>query len=93
MDPNKHEASLEKNEKQEHYGVHVEQADVDEGARFNLDRDLDPAEALRVRKKIDRHILPMMCGKFASAGSTIGYLMIYVISSALLVGWIAVTIQ
>ncbi|KAF8519820.1 MFS general substrate transporter [Gautieria morchelliformis] len=61
MDPIEHKTSMEKNEKHEHYGVHVEQAEVDEGARFNLGRDLDPTEALRVRKKIDRHILPMMC--------------------------------
>ncbi|KAF7345820.1 MFS general substrate transporter [Mycena venus] len=47
------------------------QADVVEVSATNLDTgaelvwgqygELDPAEALRVRKKIDRHILPLMC--------------------------------
>ncbi|KAJ7618009.1 major facilitator superfamily domain-containing protein [Roridomyces roridus] len=35
---------------------------VDTGALLvSGDAELDPAEALRVRKKIDRHILPLMC--------------------------------
>ncbi|KZV92894.1 MFS general substrate transporter [Exidia glandulosa HHB12029] len=41
--------------------VHVSEKDVDTAAQvgFNIDT-LDPAEAERVRKKIDRHILPLM---------------------------------
>jgi ACS family allantoate permease-like MFS transporter len=37
--------------------------EVDTGAQFvaGLSTELDPAEAARVRKKIDYHILPMMC--------------------------------
>ena len=65
MNPNDEKISSE-NEKQEHYGVHVEEKQVDDGALFNLGRELNPAEALRIRKKIDRHILPMMCGKYCS---------------------------
>lgn len=66
MDSKDIETNMEKNEKHEHYGVHVEETQVDVGARFNLGRELDSAESLRVRKKIDRHILPMMCGKSGS---------------------------
>lgn len=47
-----------------HYTVHVEEKQVDEGAHFSLGRAIDPEEALRLRKKIDRHILPMMCGMY-----------------------------
>ncbi|KAF8214279.1 MFS general substrate transporter [Mycena galopus ATCC 62051] len=45
--------------------VEVSAADVDTGAMLasGVD-DLDPAEAVRIRKKIDRHILPLMCGMF-----------------------------
>lgn len=41
--------------------VHVQEKLIDEAAHFSLGREIDPNEALRVRKKIDRHILPMMC--------------------------------
>ena len=63
MNPNESDKSLKDDEKHEHYGVHVQETQVDEAARFNLGREVDPAEALRVRKKIDKHILPMMCGE------------------------------
>lgn len=42
--------------------VHAQERQVDEAARFSLGRDVTPEEALAVRKKIDRHILPLMCG-------------------------------
>ncbi|KAJ7121937.1 major facilitator superfamily domain-containing protein [Mycena filopes] len=43
-------------------GVEVSVNDVDTGAMLaSGDVELDSAEALRVRKKIDRHILPLMC--------------------------------
>ncbi|KAF7341599.1 MFS general substrate transporter [Mycena sanguinolenta] len=43
--------------------VEVSVADVDTGAVLacGVDVDLDPDEAVRIRKKIDRHILPLMC--------------------------------
>ncbi len=38
---------------------------VDTGAQLVAGGvDLDPAEALRIRKKIDWHILPLMCGEY-----------------------------
>ncbi|KAF8521390.1 major facilitator superfamily domain-containing protein [Hysterangium stoloniferum] len=52
----------EKDEKRAHHGIHIEEKQVDQAAHFSLGRELDPEEALRVRRKIDRHILPMMCG-------------------------------
>ncbi|KAF8521394.1 MFS general substrate transporter [Hysterangium stoloniferum] len=52
----------EKDEKRAHHGIHIEVKQVDQAAHFSLGRELDPEEALRVRRKIDRHILPMMCG-------------------------------
>ncbi|KAJ7907544.1 major facilitator superfamily domain-containing protein [Mycena leptocephala] len=53
-------------EKQEAVDVSVVQVsvdDIDTGAVLasSVDAELDPAEALRIRKKIDRHILPLMC--------------------------------
>ncbi|KAF8521402.1 hypothetical protein BU17DRAFT_87956 [Hysterangium stoloniferum] len=51
----------EKDEKRAHHGIHIEEKQVDQAAHFSLGRELDPEEALRVRRKIDRHILPMMC--------------------------------
>ncbi|KAJ7926956.1 major facilitator superfamily domain-containing protein [Mycena leptocephala] len=43
--------------------IEVSADDIDTGAAVASggDADLDPLEALRVRKKIDRHILPLMC--------------------------------
>ncbi|KAJ7915331.1 MFS general substrate transporter [Mycena leptocephala] len=59
-------------EKQEAVDVSVVQVsvdDIDTGAVMASGVDeLDPAEALRIRKKIDRHILPLMCDK-ATLGS------------------------
>lgn len=41
--------------------VHVTEKEVDTAAQVAFDiGELDPAEAERVRKKIDRHILPLM---------------------------------
>jgi len=47
-------------EKSNAHVVHVTEKQVDEGARYSLGRDITPEEALRIRKKIDWHILPMM---------------------------------
>ncbi|KAF8500319.1 MFS general substrate transporter [Russula emetica] len=43
--------------------VSVDSQEVDTGAQLDasLHAPLDPAEALRIRRKIDRHILPLMC--------------------------------
>ncbi|RDB14729.1 Thiamine pathway transporter THI73 [Hypsizygus marmoreus] len=42
--------------------VAVSAKEVDTAAELaSGDEELDPAEALRVRRKIDRHILPLMC--------------------------------
>ncbi|KAH8111692.1 MFS general substrate transporter [Phellopilus nigrolimitatus] len=35
--------------------------EVDEAAQLATQEDIDPAEALRIRRKIDKHILPLMC--------------------------------
>ncbi|KAJ7681032.1 major facilitator superfamily domain-containing protein, partial [Mycena polygramma] len=44
-------------------GIEVSVDDVDTGAAVTsgVDTELDPVEALRVRKKIDYHIIPLMC--------------------------------
>ncbi|KAJ6496103.1 major facilitator superfamily domain-containing protein [Mycena sanguinolenta] len=44
-------------------GIEVSVNAVDTGAAlaFGGDMELDPSEALRIRKKIDHHILPLMC--------------------------------
>ncbi|PAV15644.1 MFS general substrate transporter [Pyrrhoderma noxium] len=49
----------EKDEKFNH--ATAETKEVDEAAQLSIEGEVDPAEALRVRKKIDRHILPLMC--------------------------------
>ncbi|KAJ7909279.1 MFS general substrate transporter [Mycena leptocephala] len=58
-------ASVEKDlsEKHHHAAVEVSASAVDTGAAlvYGEHGELDPAEALRVRKKIDYHILPLMC--------------------------------
>ncbi|KAG6334445.1 hypothetical protein ID866_4646 [Astraeus odoratus] len=49
---------------EKHHGVSVSTKEVDSAAQLvaGFSEPLDPEEALRIRKKIDRHILPMMCG-------------------------------
>ncbi|KAJ6550314.1 MFS general substrate transporter [Mycena capillaripes] len=46
--------------------IEVSVYDVDTGAALasSGDTELDPQEALQLRKKIDRHILPLMCRAF-----------------------------
>ncbi|KAJ7613116.1 MFS general substrate transporter [Roridomyces roridus] len=62
-----HRSSTDENEKRghEHGAVQVSVTEVDTGAALVSGGDgvldLDPYEALRVRRKIDRHILPLMC--------------------------------
>ncbi|KAI5119271.1 hypothetical protein M0805_008052 [Coniferiporia weirii] len=53
----------EKNESVDEKFHHAtaETREVDEGAQFSSQGQLDPAEALRIRRKIDKHILPLMC--------------------------------
>ncbi|KAG1740652.1 MFS general substrate transporter [Suillus lakei] len=48
---------------QKHAGVSV--SEVDTGAQLvaGLTSTLSPDEALRIRRKIDRHIMPLMCGE------------------------------
>ncbi|KAF9239490.1 MFS general substrate transporter [Melanogaster broomeanus] len=45
------------------HGVAVSVTDVDTAAQLaaGLSEPLDPAEALRIRRKIDMHVLPLMC--------------------------------
>ncbi|KIJ61693.1 hypothetical protein HYDPIDRAFT_31026 [Hydnomerulius pinastri MD-312] len=45
------------------HGVAVSSTEVDTAAQLaaGLSGDIEPEEALRIRKKIDRHILPLMC--------------------------------
>ncbi|KAG2078481.1 MFS general substrate transporter [Suillus decipiens] len=48
-----------------HAGVSLSTKDVDTGAQLvaGLTSTLHPDEALRIRRKIDRNIMPMMCGE------------------------------
>ncbi|KAI6046644.1 MFS general substrate transporter, partial [Pisolithus marmoratus] len=48
---------------EKHNGVAVSTKEVDTAAQLvaGFSGTLDPDEALRIRKKIDKHILPMMC--------------------------------
>ncbi|KAL5520352.1 hypothetical protein ACEPAG_9576 [Sanghuangporus baumii] len=39
----------------------AEYREVDEAAQLSVQGTVDPAEALRIRRKIDLHILPLMC--------------------------------
>ncbi|KAJ7033817.1 major facilitator superfamily domain-containing protein [Mycena alexandri] len=56
--------SDEKHTDEKHEGIEVSVQDVDTGAMVASGNvELDPAESLRVRKKIDRYILPLMCGR------------------------------
>ncbi|KAI5984683.1 MFS general substrate transporter [Pisolithus albus] len=54
-------SGIAKDEK--HNGISVSTKEVDTAAQLaaGLSGTLDPAEALRIRKKIDKHILPLMC--------------------------------
>lgn len=51
-------------EKRTHVHVAAASEEVDTGARLvaGTFEEVDPKEALRLRKKIDRHIMPLMCG-------------------------------
>ncbi|KAF7346810.1 MFS general substrate transporter [Mycena sanguinolenta] len=61
----KRNASLEKDasvdEKHQGVKVSVNAVDTAAGLVYGEHGELDPAEALRVRRKIDHHILPLMC--------------------------------
>ncbi|KAG0694901.1 MFS general substrate transporter [Suillus ampliporus] len=48
---------------EKHAGVSMSTKDVDTGAQLvaGLTSALDPDEALRIRRKIDKHIMPLMC--------------------------------
>ncbi|KAI0261757.1 MFS general substrate transporter [Gloeopeniophorella convolvens] len=56
----------EKNEAKNDHVVSVESAQVDTAAQFvaGVSSPLDPEVASRIRGKIDKHILPLMCGVF-----------------------------
>ncbi|KAF8900479.1 MFS general substrate transporter [Gymnopilus junonius] len=57
------EASYENQEKEKHEIVAISTKEVDTAAELGSGDQgpLDAAEALRVRRKIDKHILPLMC--------------------------------
>ncbi|KAJ6454140.1 major facilitator superfamily domain-containing protein [Mycena sanguinolenta] len=61
----KRNTSLEKDASvdEKHHGVKVsvDAVDTAAGLVYGEHGELDPAEALRVRRKIDHHILPLMC--------------------------------
>ncbi|KAJ7027370.1 major facilitator superfamily domain-containing protein [Mycena alexandri] len=68
--------SDEKHTDEKHEGIEVSVQDVDTGAMVASGNvELDPAESLRVRKKIDRYILPLMCGvvEFSTGTSALPY--------------------
>ncbi|KAJ7508955.1 major facilitator superfamily domain-containing protein [Mycena galericulata] len=56
-------ASIDKGGNEKHAHTEVTVSEVDTGAAlvYGEHGQLDPAEALRVRRKIDYHILPLMC--------------------------------
>ncbi|KAK7013848.1 MFS general substrate transporter [Favolaschia claudopus] len=68
----KRKESIEK-ETETDGAVHVSASEVDTGAAlvYGEHGALDAAEALRVRKKIDYHILPLMCNKTTLGSSAI----------------------
>lgn len=46
--------------------IHIEESRLDEAAQFSLDTStISSEDSLRVRKKIDKYILPMMCTLYA----------------------------
>ncbi|OJA13962.1 hypothetical protein AZE42_03611 [Rhizopogon vesiculosus] len=57
------ESSSAAHKDEKHAGVSLSTREVDTGAQLvaGLTSTLDPDEALRVRRKIDRHIMPLMC--------------------------------
>ncbi|KAI0252932.1 hypothetical protein BJV78DRAFT_256164 [Lactifluus subvellereus] len=48
---------------EEHSHLSIDSRQVDTGAQLvaGVASPLDPNESLRIRRKIDRHILPLMC--------------------------------
>ncbi|KAI0261758.1 MFS general substrate transporter [Gloeopeniophorella convolvens] len=58
--------SSENSEAKDDHVVSVEPAQVDTAAQLvaGVSSPLDPEVALRIRRKIDTHILPLMCGVF-----------------------------
>lgn len=47
-----------------HRAFNKNQADAGAQLVAGLQADVDPAESARIRKKIDWHILPLMCSEF-----------------------------
>ncbi len=47
-----------------HRAFNKNQADAGAQLVAGLQADVDPAESVRIRKKIDWHILPLMCSEF-----------------------------
>ncbi|KAJ7081269.1 MFS general substrate transporter [Mycena epipterygia] len=62
---NNRRVSVEKDVNEKHQHVEVSATEVDTGASLVYGEHgvLDEAEALRIRRKIDYHILPLMCNK------------------------------
>ncbi|KAG1741544.1 MFS general substrate transporter [Suillus paluster] len=57
---------------EKHTGVLLSTKDVDAGAQLvaGSTSALDPDEALKIRRKIDRHIMPLMCGDIQAMDKT-----------------------
>ncbi|KAI0000635.1 MFS general substrate transporter [Russula compacta] len=57
--------SSSENSDEKHVHLAIDSHLVDSGAQLvtGIHSSLDPAESLRIRRKIDRHILPLMCSR------------------------------
>ena len=51
-------------EQQHHVAFNKNQVDAGAQLIAGIQGDIDPAESARIRKKIDWHILPLMCSEF-----------------------------
>ncbi|KAH9991575.1 MFS general substrate transporter [Russula vinacea] len=60
--------SFDKTSDEKHGHVSIDSQQVDTGAQLDasLHTQLDPGESLRIRRKIDRHLLPLMCTFYCS---------------------------
>lgn len=47
-----------------HIAIVTEEADTGAQLVAGTTTEVDPAEALRVQRKIDRHIMPLMCSEY-----------------------------
>lgn len=56
--------SLEDEKVNVHVAVVTEQVDTGAQLVAGTEMEVDPKEALRIRRKIDRHLMPLMCSKW-----------------------------